>query len=138
MKHATNQETLETLEPPELNNHSYARANKPAERPTDYAWETLVEETRAVPEIERGSLNAALKAIRASCAREGICDDEIPGEIRRRARLYRTGKMADCCLTPMALAKNWLRVLEQPSARLSPERQALQRIREQAQREAVL
>lgn len=100
----------------------------PHGKPLDECWEALVEETESLPEVERGSLNTALKAIKASCAREGITPDLIPSEIRRRADLYRTGNMAQCTLSPMALAKNWLRVLNQRAA-LSPEQQALNRLR---------
>lgn len=64
-----------------------------------------------MPEIERGALNTALKAIRAQCERDGLHSDEIPNEIRRRAEEYRTRVFPDLTLTPVALAKHWNRCL---------------------------
>lgn len=81
---------------------------KPPREP-DLAWEALVEETKAMPEMERGALNVALKAIRAQCERDGLHPDEIPNEIRRRAKTYREVEFAGLTLTPTALAKHWNR-----------------------------
>lgn len=84
---------------------------EPPSRPPDLCWDALVAVTGAMPEVERGPLNTALKAIRAQCARDGINPDQIPNEIHRRAKLYREGQFRGLTLTPMALAKNWIRVL---------------------------
>lgn len=96
-------------------------------RTTDECWEALVEETQAVPEIERGALNTALRAIRACCLRDGIHQDSIPEEIRIRARAYRT-VMGHCTLTPMALAKHWNRVLAR-SVPVSPTQATMNALR---------
>lgn len=85
-----------------------------AKREPDLAWEALVDETRAMPEMERGALNAALKAIRAQCHRDGIHPDSIPDEIRLRADAYRTHAFAGLTLTPTALAKHWNRCIPKP------------------------
>lgn len=105
------------------------------ERSPDLAWEALVEETQAMPEIERGALNVALKAIRAQCGRDGLHPDEIPEEIRRRAAAYREQVFPGLTLTPVSLAKHWNRclpkVIEQRETlpemykRLKEERKAL-------------
>lgn len=73
------------------------------------AWEALVRETRANPNVERGAINKALKAIKASCHDEGIVD--VDKEIVIRAAAYRAA-MPGIALTPMALAKHWFRVTE--------------------------
>lgn len=89
-------------------------ADSKTERPPDLAFEALVEETKAMPEMERGALNAALKAIKAQCHRDGLHPDEIPEEIRRRAKTYREDRDAGFVglhLTPTALAKHWNRCL---------------------------
>jgi hypothetical protein len=86
-------------------------------RAIDPVWEALVEETQAVPEVERGPLNVARKAIIAASTREGILPEDLPNEIRVRAKAYRLC-MGDCTLTPMALAKHWRRVVG-PSAQTS-------------------
>lgn len=86
-------------------------------RAIDPVWEALVEETQAVPEVERGSLNTARKAILAVCQREGILPEDVPKEIKVRAAAYRH-VMGGCTLTPMALAKHWCRVVG-PSAQTS-------------------
>ncbi len=81
------------------------------QRPTDEAWEALVRETLAHPDLERGQLNTALRAIRKAAAEEGI--EDVPGEIRRRADGYRA-TFPNCSLTPIALAKHWYRVVAPP------------------------
>lgn len=95
-------------------------------RQPDPCWEALVEETRAVVEVERGTLNKALAAIRAASQREGILPEDVPNEIRLRARAYRS-VMNGCTLTPMALAKHWYRVVGAPS--VSAEQQAINSLR---------
>lgn len=97
-----------------------------ATRPVDECWEALVDETQAVPEVERGALNQALRAIRAVCSREGIHPDSIPQEIHLRADAYRR-TFPNCSVTPMALAKHWKRVMIRPQA--SVEEQALAALR---------
>lgn len=104
-----------------------AREVGPNGKPLDYCWEALVEETQAVPEIERGNLNTALLAIRACCQRDGLHPDSIPDEIRLRARTYRS-VMNGCTLTPMALAKHWRRCLPQ-TASVTAEESALASLR---------
>lgn len=80
-------------------------------RPLDLAWEVLVEETKSMPEIERGALNVALKAIKAQCHRDGLHPDEVPAEIKRRAAAYRDNVFQGLTLTPLALAKHWNRCI---------------------------
>jgi hypothetical protein len=80
----------------------------------DPAWEALIEATRAMEEMERGPLNTALKAIRAQCARDGLHEDEIPDEIRRRAQTYRDVEFVGLTITPTALAKHWNRCVPPP------------------------
>lgn len=96
-------------------------------RPLDECWEALVSETQAVPEIERGALNTALRAIRAVCHREGIHPDCIPQEIHLRADAYRR-TFPNCSVTPMALAKHWKRVMVNNTS-ATVEEQALARLR---------
>ena len=106
-----------------------------AERPLDLCWEALVDETRAVPEIERGQLNVALRAIRACCQRDGIHPDSVPQEIHLRAAAYRR-TFKNCSLTPMALAKHWQRVMVNQTT--SVEEQTLQRLRHTSHGEIAL
>lgn len=100
-------------------------------RPTDLCWEALVQETNAHPDLERGTLNAALKAIRQAAEYEGLAPDSIPDEIHLRAQAYRDCKtLGDCLLTPMALAKHWFRVVaQQANAKQSVEQQTIARLR---------
>lgn len=85
----------------------------PNGKPLDVCWEALVQETAANPAIERSKLNTALKAIRAAAFSEGLVEDEaVAEEIRLRAAAYRQ-TMGGCCLTPMALANHWFRVVAQ-------------------------
>jgi hypothetical protein len=100
----------------------------PNGKPLDPCWETLVEETHATPEIERGALNTALRAIRAACERDGIHPDDVPQEIRLRAEAYRRA-YAPCALTPMALAKHWRRVMVSTPTNMTVEEQTLTRLR---------
>lgn len=103
-------------------------------RPPDLAWEALVAETQAMPEIERGALNVALKAIRAQCERDGLHPDSIPAEIRIRANIYKTVLFPGLTITPMALAKHFNRCIPRQAekretlpemyARLKQEREA--------------
>lgn len=92
-----------------------------SERKQDLAWEALVEETQAMPEIERGALNVALKAIKAQCERDGLHPDEIPAEIKRRAHEYRTRVFPGLTITPMALAKHFNRCLPPKRTELLPQ-----------------
>ena len=96
----------------------------PNGKPLDLVWEALVEETQAVPEVERGSLNTARRAIVAASQREGILPEDLPNEIRVRAKAYRH-VMGGCTLTPMALAKHWRRCVVQ----LTSEQAAIQHLR---------
>ena len=79
-------------------------------RPPDLAWEALVRETHANPAMERGKLNAALKAIREAAFTEGIHEDSLPQEIQLRADAYRA-MWPMLTLTPTALARHWFRVV---------------------------
>lgn len=102
-----------------------------AERPRDLAWEALVRATHANPHMERGKLNAALKAIREAAhgpGGEGIHPDELPAEIERRADAYRD-KWPNLTLTPTALATHWFRVLVTPQQR-SRQEEELRKLRE--------
>jgi hypothetical protein len=100
----------------------------PNGRPLDPVWEALIEETQAVPEMERGALNTARRAILAVCQREGIHPDDVPKEIRIRAQAYRDHPtFSRCALSPTALAKNWCRVVG-PTAQTS-EQQAFAALR---------
>jgi hypothetical protein len=84
-------------------------------RKRDLAWEALVEATRSNPEMERGRLNTALKAIRWASMQEGIHDDDLPDEIHRRAEAYER-RWPNLTLTSTALATHWRRVLASPAA----------------------
>lgn len=79
-------------------------------RRPDLAWEALVRETGANPHVERGELNAALKAIRMACHDEGIEEDVIPDEIARRAERYQLA-FPGLTMTATALARHWFRVM---------------------------
>lgn len=97
------------------------------ERPTDHCWEALVEETAANVSIERGALNKALQGIRECAFGEGFIDDEgVATEIHLRAQAYRN-RWPHLTLTPMALARNWRRVMVGTTG--SVEEQALARLR---------
>jgi hypothetical protein len=89
----------------------------------DLAWEALVRVTHANPAVERGVLNAALKAIREPCASPaggGILDDGMVAvEIESHAELYRQ-TFPGIVLTPMALAKHWFRVQQGTGGSVSP------------------
>ena len=83
----------------------------------DYAYEALAEVTGSDMTEARGQLNAALKSIRS----QAEIDDSylLADEIHVRAKLYRT-LMPDVMLTPPALAKHWLRVVEETAQRKVP------------------
>ena len=97
-------------------------------RPPDLAWEALVEATNANPAMERGKLNAALKAIREAALRDGIHEDSLPDEIFRRAAAYRES-WPGLTLTPTALATHWFRVIVKPVEQRSGELARLDDIR---------
>jgi hypothetical protein len=96
-------------------------------RRRDEAWEALVRETRANPEIERGSLNTALRAIKAAAEVEGLLPDDLPAEISLRAAAYRK-TFPGMTLTPNALAKHWFRVVAETDDR-SPTQRKLDELR---------
>jgi hypothetical protein len=78
----------------------------------DYAFEALAEVTGTDWVQGRGELNTALKAIREQTTEQ---DSYLLGDlIHERAKMYREA-MPDVMLTPTALAKHWLRVLEEAS-----------------------
>jgi hypothetical protein len=96
-------------------------------REPDEAWEALVRVTNANPEMERGRLNIALKAIRICWEREGGLPAGLPAEIELRAEAYRN-KWPSLTLTPTALATHWFRVVaERPGG--SKQEQAIERLR---------
>ena len=86
-------------------------------RARDLGFEALVEVTGANVSVERGALNAALKAIREQV-------DDIEGElladvIREMAARYRR-LWPEMTLTPTALAKHWNRILTEEQERAKP------------------
>ena len=104
----------------------------------DPCWEALLRATGANPTAERVRLNMALKIIRnCSIDREHLDPSVIPSEIERRAILYRRA-FPKCTITPMALAKHWLRVSDEAEKPESREMALIQRMREQSRREALL
>jgi hypothetical protein len=78
-------------------------------RPTDHAWEALVEVTNASVAQERGMLNYALGQIRAATAELELSGEELALVIRHQASRYRE-TWPDLALTPNALAKHWDRI----------------------------
>lgn len=98
------------------------------ERPRDLAWEALVETTHANPAMERGKLNAALKAIREAALVDGLHPDSLPAEIHRRADAYRE-KWPGLTLTPTALATHWFRVVLAAPVERSGELRRLDEVR---------
>lgn len=78
-------------------------------RPPDLPFEALAEVTSTDWNVGRGVLNAALRDIRTQ--QPGLEDVELANEIVYRATLYRR-MFPEITLTPNALAKHWLRVLE--------------------------
>lgn len=93
-----------------------------SERKLDLSWDALVEVTGATVEVERGALNAALKAIRSASSE--LEDADLAILIRLRADAYRKA-FPDAALTPSALAKHWGRVQAEartvkPSVALPP------------------
>lgn len=97
-------------------------------RDRDEAWEALVRETAANPAMERGPLNAALKAIREAAFSEGIGEDGLPTEIRLRADAYRE-RWPHLTLTPTALARHWFRVIAPVPQPRTPTQRALDELR---------
>jgi hypothetical protein len=73
-----------------------------AERPRDELWDAVVEAcgwgADQITDAARGSLNGALKQLRAV--------EATPGQVKLRARRYRE-RFRDAALTPPALAKHW-------------------------------
>lgn len=76
-------------------------------RRRDLSFEALVEATGANLAVERGAVNAALRAIRQS--EPGVSDETLADLIRTRAENYRH-EMEGMALTPTSLAKHWVRV----------------------------
>ena len=76
----------------------------------DFAWDALVDVTQANPSVERGAINKALSAIREAAKMDGLAEEDVPQEIRRRAAAYRR-TYPQMAMTPMALAKHWFRVI---------------------------
>jgi len=84
------------------------------QRRRDYAYEALAEVTASDPEIARGELNAALRDIRKMEPEVASVEDSyLLGDlVHARAKMYRA-VFSDAALTPTALSKHWLRVLEE-------------------------
>ena len=84
------------------------------QRLRDYAYEALAEVTASDPEVARGELNAALRDIRKMEPEVAKIEDSyILGDlVHARAKMYRA-VFSDAALTPTALSKHWLRVLEE-------------------------
>jgi hypothetical protein len=97
-------------------------------RAPDLAWEALVRETAANPAMERGALNAALKAIREAAHSEGLLEEGLPEEIRLRCNAYRQ-VFPGITLTPTALAKHWFRVMVSTEPPRSAQQQALDQLK---------
>jgi hypothetical protein len=85
----------------------YGNPEQPKSRQPDLSWEALVEVTTANVSQERGALNAALKEIRAE--EPGLDDEDLALLIRLRAEDYRR-HWPEMSVTPMSLAKHWLRI----------------------------
>lgn len=83
----------------------------------DLAWEALVRVTHANPAMERGQLNAALKAIREAC---DLSNDLLALEIEMHAEAYHR-TFPGLTLTPTALAKHWFRVMAPRGGSTSPQ-----------------
>lgn len=83
-------------------------------RRRDYAFEALAEVTAADPEVARGELNAALRDIRKMESEVADVDNSylLADLIHARAKMYRA-VFPNVALTPTALSKHWLRVLEE-------------------------
>ena len=87
-------------------------------RATDHGFDALVEVTGANVAVERGAINAALKAIKDALA--GEVEGELLGQvIRDMAARYRR-LWPDMTLTPTALAKHWNRILAEEQERAKP------------------
>lgn len=97
-------------------------------RPPDPAWDTLVQVTLANPDMERGKLNTALKAIKAAWQREGGLPDDLPREIELRADAYHA-VWPMLTLTPTALATHWHRVMAKPASERSKQQAALDELK---------
>lgn len=78
----------------------------------DFCWEAMIEVTGANPEVERGAINKALKSIRELEPELALDNYLLSAEIHERAKAYRE-LFPDGAMTPPALAKHWVRVLEQ-------------------------
>lgn len=80
--------------------------------------------------MERGKLNAALKAIREAWELEGGLPEDLPREIELRAKAYET-MWPMLTLTPTALARHWYRVV---AKKRTPQQQALDDLRNEERR----
>jgi hypothetical protein len=80
------------------------------ERPRDLPFEALADATSTDWNVGRGELNSALRDIRVQMP--DLDDVDLATEILHRALLYRR-MYPEIALTPPALAKHWLRVLEE-------------------------
>jgi hypothetical protein len=89
-----------------------------SERQRDYAYEALAEVTASDPSVARGQLNAALRDIRIQTPDLASPGDSylLSAEIHERAKRYRL-LFENAALTPTALAKHWLRILEETKPR---------------------
>lgn len=83
-------------------------------RQRDYAYEALAEVTASDPDVARGELNAALRDIRKMEPEIAKVEDSyLLGDlVHARAKMYRA-VFSEAALTPTALSKHWLRVLEE-------------------------
>lgn len=83
-------------------------------RKRDLAYEALAQVTASDQDIARGELNAALRDIRKMEPEVAELEDSylLADLIRARAKMYRT-VFGGVALTPTALSKHWLRVLEE-------------------------
>lgn len=81
---------------------------------SDLAFEALAEVTGTDWNVGRGELNKALASIREQFGRDN--EEFLPAEIRHRAQLYRS-VFTGAALTPLALSKHWLRVVEETKPR---------------------
>jgi hypothetical protein len=84
-------------------------------RPRDLSFEALASVTSTDWDKGRGELNHALKSIREQSSQ--LDDTELATEIVYRAKLYKQSMGDGIYLTPSALAKHWLRVVEQAPRR---------------------
>jgi hypothetical protein len=83
-----------------------------SERPTDHAWDALVEVTGANVAQERGALNRSLALIKTETEELDVTGEELATMIRYQADLYRE-VFPTMPLTATALAKWWSRLKDE-------------------------